>query len=161
MKLPYREGDWFAVPLPSGGFASGIVARTTKKGRVLLGYFFGPRRPAPESLVKLEAESPESAILVARFGDLSLIRGEWPILGRSHAWDRTEWSMPAFVRRDPLSGRTSRVEYADEDPNAVLKLTPLGPGEDEALQVDSVYGAGAVEMHLDQLLPSKQVEDVG
>src|SRR5580658_8156552 len=81
MKLPNREGTLFAVPLRGGGFAVGVVARATNKGKVILCYFFGPRRdsiPALNDMVKLK---PESAICVLRIGDLGLINGEWPIIG--------------------------------------------------------------------------------
>jgi hypothetical protein len=161
MKLPYQEGDWFAVPLPSGGFASGIVARTTTRGRVLLGYFFGPRRPGPGTVDDLNDPSAERAILVARFGDMSLIRGEWPILGRSQDWERDEWPMPAFVNRDPLSGRAWRIEYADDDPNALINRTPIAVAETAGLEVDRVCGAGSIEMQLDQLLSNAESSEAG
>jgi hypothetical protein len=153
MKLPYREGDWFAVPLPSGGFATGIVARTTKKGRVLLGYFFGPRHLVPPRLEDLEGQSADGAILVAKFGDLSLIRGEWPVLGRCHGWIRGEWPMPMFINRDPLSGKAWRVEYADDDPNKLVDRTPIDPAEGKELETDRLCGAGSIETQLDRLLP--------
>ena len=157
MKLPYQEGDWFAVPLASGGFALGIVARTTKKGRVLLGYFFGPRRPVPESVDDLKEQFAEQAILVARFGDLSLVRKEWPILGRSRDWYRGKWPMLAFVNRDPLSGRAWRIEYADDDPNKLIGRTPISVSETIGIEMDRVCGAGAIEMQLDRLLSDAAV----
>ena len=44
-KLPYSEGDVFAVPLPDGGYGVGVVTRMDGKGSVL-GYFLrrAPRR---------------------------------------------------------------------------------------------------------------------
>jgi hypothetical protein len=41
MKLPYSEGSVFLVPLRKGGYARGVVARASPKGKGLLGYFFG------------------------------------------------------------------------------------------------------------------------
>ena len=96
MKLPYQEGDWFAMPLPSGGFAVGTIARAAKGGKALLGYFFSPRRSAVPGVEDLESLDAPSAVVVARFGDLALIRDEWPILGRTAGWNRNLWSMPAF-----------------------------------------------------------------
>jgi hypothetical protein len=43
MKLPYSEGSVFVVPLRKGGCARGVIARASRRGRVILGYFFGPR----------------------------------------------------------------------------------------------------------------------
>ncbi len=40
--LPYQEGDWFAVPLRSGGYGVGLVARAPGNG-IVLGCFFGTR----------------------------------------------------------------------------------------------------------------------
>lgn len=152
MKLPYQEGDWFAVPLPSGGFATGVVARTARQGKVLLGYFFGPRLPEPGALEDVKEQAAERAVLVARFGDLSLVQGEWPLLGRLQDWSRDEWPMPAFVNRDSLSGVAWRVEYADYDPSALVSRTALGAGGDHGLEVDRVCGAGSIELQLDRLL---------
>src|SRR5213592_3499242 len=41
-KLPYREGDVFAVPLQDGAYGIGVVARMDREGAVL-GYFFDRR----------------------------------------------------------------------------------------------------------------------
>jgi hypothetical protein len=39
-KQKYIEGDWGAVPLVGGGYALGVIARTTKKSpSTLFGYF--------------------------------------------------------------------------------------------------------------------------
>lgn len=151
MTLPYEEGTWFAVPLRSGGYGVGVVARATKKGEVLLGYFFGPRRGAVPPLDDVSTMRPEDAVYVVRFGDLALIKGEWPIIGRSSAFDRRCWPMPSFVRRDELSGRAWQVEYAVDDPNEVVSETPISSG-DAALERDAVLGAGAVELVLTKAL---------
>jgi hypothetical protein len=71
-KLPYREGTWFAIPLETGGFGVGVVARATKRGKVILAYFFGPHRSEVPSLDEVERLSPEDAVAVAHVGDLGL-----------------------------------------------------------------------------------------
>src|SRR5262249_24112871 len=114
MKLPYREGTVFLVPLRTGGYARGVVARSGPKGKVLFGYFFGPRLSVPE--VNALALDPSKAILRAMFGDLGLIKKEWPIVGWVDGWDRSRWPMPDFVRRDPSGKkRPVRVQYSDTD----------------------------------------------
>jgi hypothetical protein len=39
-KASYREGDVFTVPLRNGKFSIGVLARSSKSGWSLLGYFF-------------------------------------------------------------------------------------------------------------------------
>jgi hypothetical protein len=65
VKRPYREGDWFAVPLGDGRFASGVVTRGTHKA--IEGAFFSP---AAEPLWR------------GRFSDKALVQLRWPLLGR-------------------------------------------------------------------------------
>jgi hypothetical protein len=150
VKLPYREGDWFQVPLRNGGVGVGLVARSGPRGKVLLGYFFGPRREEGPELSQLAGLRPEDAALVARFGDLGLIRGEWPILGRLDSWDRGHWPAPKFARTEEVSGRVWEVEYADDDPNRVVAERPLA--EPGGRPRDQLFGAGAVEIALGRRL---------
>ena len=82
------EGDWFAVPLRTDGFAVGVVARAGTGG-VLLGYFFGPRRQAQAGIDDVRHLRPEQAVLVGRFGHLGLTGGTWPLLGRAPCQDVT------------------------------------------------------------------------
>ena len=152
MKLPYREGTWFAVPLREGGFGVGVVARATTKGKVILCYFFGPRRINVPALSELEWEEhkPHAAVLAVRVGDLSLIRGDWPIIGEAASWKRSDWPMPPFVRRDELSRRAWRVQYSDTDPLAIDLEVP--DQYDSALEPDAVCGSGAAEIVLTKML---------
>src|SRR6476660_1809183 len=101
MTLPYSEGSVFMVPLRKGGYARGVVARASDEGKGIFGYFFGPRIPSIED-VPLDDLVPFNSITRIMFGDLGLINGSWPIVGRVPNWSRSQWSMPDFVRRDPL-----------------------------------------------------------
>jgi hypothetical protein len=89
--------------------------------------------------------------MVIRFGDLSLLQGDWPILGDHGVWDRSAWSTPDFVRVDPLSNKAWRVRYDDDDPNVVVREDPLAETP-TSLQRDGLFGAGAVEIALDRRL---------
>jgi hypothetical protein len=151
LKLPYAEGDVFALPLRSGGFAVGVVARSPRQGKVLLGYFFPGKFPSVPKLSDLAGLSPEKAIKVIKFGDLSLFTGEWPILGHLEKWDRDDWPMPTFIRRDPIGKRTCLVRYADDDPNRQIAEEPCN-FETTGYEQDSLFGAGAVEILLTRLL---------
>ena len=150
MKLPYREGTWFGVPLRQGGFAVGVVARTTNQGKIILCYFFGPRRIAVPAFAEVEGLKPSDAIRVVRVGDLSLIRGEWPIIGQVGKWKRLEWPMPSFIRRDALSCKAWRVQYSDTDPNSIDHQEPTQ--YESELETDSVFGASAAELVLTKIL---------
>lgn len=152
MKLPYCEGTWFGVPLRQGGFAVGVVARATTEGKVILCYFFGPRLTVVPELAELDRLRPHEAVRVVRVGDLSLIRGEWPIIGKTISWKRSDWPMPPFVRRSELSRKAWRVQYSDADPNAIDHEEP--EQYESTLERDAVLGSGAAELVLTKVLMS-------
>jgi hypothetical protein len=151
MKRTYREGTWFAIPLRKGGFGVGVVARATTKGKVILCYFFGPRRTCIPGLSEVERLRPQNAIRTLRVGDLSLMRGTWPIIGQSESWKRSDWPMPVFIRRDQVLQKAWRVYYADTDPSSVIREEPE-PCEANSLPRASLFGAGAAEIELTELL---------
>ena len=143
-----REGMVFSVPLPSERFALGVVTRHSKSA-VTVGYFFGPSREArPELHDEL---TPDQAILVARFGDIPLVSGEWEVLGILPGWDRSKWPSTAFLRGD-IRGRGYVVHYDDHDPNEVIGELPSGPGEADSLPSDDLCGYLIVRNRLSKLL---------
>jgi hypothetical protein len=150
MKLPYSEGSIFLVPLSGGGYARGVVARAAPKGKVLLGYFFGPRLKSKAD-VKLDDLRAGDAILRIRFGDLGLIHGHWSILEKPPTWNRSEWPMPNFVKRDPLGKiKPKLVQYSDDDPSK--KISEQTIDSDSGLDTDSLSGYGSVEIKLEKIL---------
>ncbi|MBV8770018.1 MAG: immunity 26/phosphotriesterase HocA family protein [Hyphomicrobiales bacterium] len=150
MKLPYFEGSVFCLPLRDTGFARGVVARATKRGKVLFAYFFGPRLRSKE-VVKLDDLHPENAIFCSKFGDLGLINGEWTMHGKVPEWNRAEWPMPDFVTRDPLGFLKPRlVRYSDID--LFRTEAAYWIDDDRGLPTDSVAGSGAVERRMTNLL---------
>lgn len=152
MKLPYSEGTIFLVPLRNGGFARGVAARVDPKGKILLGYFFGPRFDTAAATPASDLH-PSDALLCVRFGALGLQNGTWPILGQVPNWKRAEWRMPDFVRRDPLGKRKAQlVHYSDNDPSHIESEHSID--EDSELQTDSLSGYGMVEIKLTKLLES-------
>ena len=150
--LPYQEGSWFSVPLRNGGYAVGLVARCSEEGKVILAYFFGPKRLIGVSLNEVERLTPTEAVKALRVGDLGLMNGEWPIIGRSNNWQRNTWPMPRFIRRDDLSRRAWYSYYSEDNPAELLKDEPAA-WEASGLDRDSVLGAGAAEIVLTKLLP--------
>src|ERR1700730_8850117 len=149
MKVPYSEGSLFLVPLKSGGYARGVVARATNKGPALIGYFFGPRL-ASNIDVPRENLVPANAILCVRLGDLGLINGEWQIHGKVPNWKREEWPMPDFVRREPGKTKPVLVRYSDNFPLRVVKKYPVD--DDSKLVRDMGWGDQAVQKRLSDIL---------
>lgn len=151
-KLPYREGTWFAVPLKRGGYVVGVAARVAPKGRILFAYFFGPKREGFPELEEVSSLTADQAVLYLRVGDLGLIEGQWQIIGQSANWNRSEWPMPKFVRREELTNRIYLVEYSDDDPSKRIRETRITMEESEHLQTDDLFGYGAAEIKLTKLL---------
>lgn len=153
MVLPYSEGSWFAVPLRNGGYAIGVIARMAPQGRIVFGYFFGPKRNVVPQVLEVDGLCAGSAALSVRVGDLGLIKGEWPVIGRATHWSRDDWPMPSFVRRDPLSNRALLIRYKDSNPGEVESESPL-LAWDRSEQEDGLCGYGSVEKKLTNLLGS-------
>ena len=144
------EGTWFAVPLRNGGYAVGVVSRTTARGGIVLAYFLPRAWENPPSLKEVGSFRPDSATRVLRIGDLGLVQGLWPTIGWDPTWRRADWPAPAFIRKDDLSGRAWRVEYSDDDANIVVSEAPIEFGT--PLERDAVLGAGAAEIVLTKAL---------
>jgi len=159
LKRPgYEEGTWFAVPLRDGGYGVGLVARKARRG-VLLGYFFGPRRRDVPKPSDVESLTPDQAILVKLFGDLGLLEGSWPIIGRSANWNRKAWPLPAFGRVVDFTGRALRIEYSDTNLPETIREIPVSPEELEHLPEDGLSGAGAIEIVLSKRLRAREGND--
>jgi hypothetical protein len=148
--LPYNEGSVFLIPLRHGGYARGVVARAGKEGKVVFGYFFGPAIFSKE-IVPFDDLSPANALTRMMFGDLGLINGEWVIVGKLPSWNRVQWPMPDFVRRDPLGRRRpTLVRYSDIDPMRIEAEYSID--DDSGLEPNLTSGCGAVEIKLTKLL---------
>jgi hypothetical protein len=146
MTHPYKEGTWFGVTVEDGGYAVGLVARAKPRGRAVLGYFFGPRLSALPRDTELEHLSPKGAVLVARFSDLYLRHGRWPLIGSVEGWDRKKWPMPAFQRIELFTNRVVVSYYDDNDPAKFLGEEEGDPTDN--LPSDAQWGAGSVEKWL-------------
>ena len=144
----YGEGDLFAVPLRDGGYAVGLAARTDGKG-IVVGYFFGQRFDIPPEAGEVD---PSDVVWISMFGDLGLVKREWPVIGRLPGWRREDWPMPVFGRRESLTDRVLRVEYPDDEPNAVPRETRITEEEVAELPEDGLAGAGFVEKRMTRLL---------
>ena len=127
-KLPYQEGAWFAIPLEQGGYATGVVARCTGDGTTL-GYFFGPKRDKVPTIDEMTHLAHKDALKVMQFGDLGLIDGSWPVIGRLPDWDRAQWPIPIFYHDDSLVDVSWKVEYNDSLEEISRVRIPFGTGK--------------------------------
>jgi hypothetical protein len=78
---------------------------------VILAYFFGPHRKQLPDAAELAQVKAEQASLICRLRDGALHRGLWRVVGHHPHWRRKDWPLPAFHRREGLSGRGIRIEY--------------------------------------------------
>lgn len=159
--LPYHEGDWFVLPLRrEGRFAIGRIARSSSRGKILFGYFFGPARPEMPTLADAQQLSHAEVVMKCRFGDLGLINGEWKVLGQMGDWEREFWPMPPFVRVDHLNEeRAVLVTYSDVDPAKVVSETSCDPKLASKYPRDALAGYGAVEIRLTKILLGQDEND--
>jgi Immunity protein 26 len=155
MSQKYREGDWFSVPLGHGMLAIGLLARRPKRGTLAFGYFFGPPRKQVPDATELAALSAVHAQLVCRFRDGAVHRGLWPVIGRREKWRHKDWPMPPFLRKEGLSGRGIRVEYASDNltvPTREQEATTT----DATLPEDIVYDETRVVEILNRLFAEQR-----
>ena len=148
-KRDFPEGTWFSVPLRNGGFAQGVVARTTGEG-VVFGYFFGPKADSVEALAPRDDLTVSDAVLVGKFGDRGFIEGTWSKLSNDQNWSRSQWPMTPFIRVDEVAGSACLSTY-DDDFN-LLSDEPCDPTLADKHPRDSLMGYGSVEIKLTRLL---------
>lgn len=96
--LRYPESTVFAVPLGLQTFAAGVVVRRAPRSTMIFGYFIGPTLNAIPTLEQILPLSLTKVVFQCRFGDLGLLEGHWPVVGRIHPWNREDWPMPLFYR---------------------------------------------------------------
>lgn len=150
-KPTYQAGDWFAVPLHDGGYATGIVVSRGKQG-IVSGHFFGPRKKAIPAVTDLAGLVAEEAILSGHFSDMHLATGKWPLLGHAAMWDEAKWRIPFLIRYEELTGRNFRVYYDVDDPNRVIAEELVTDEASTAGPRDGLMGAAFVEELLNHRL---------
>jgi Immunity protein 26 len=161
-RINYKEGYVFAVPLDGGGYALGVAARLSKKPGGVLGYFFGPRitkLPDPAETLQLRAND---ALWVKKFGDLGLVKNEWPIIGKMPHWDARDWPLPVFGGVDILRPTKGYIiEYDPNDIHSELSLCEVGVEALRGLPKQGLSGAGAVVETLSLALPEFDITPLG
>ena len=160
MTIRLQEGQFFLLPVERGQYAVGLIARVPRRGGVLLGYFFGPRRTTPPVDAWLKALHPQQASFVCRFKDAALFRGDWKLLCSLDRFERAEWPVPAFHRFDgsvthvPEGSATTdwRVEYGDDNLIVPRSETPA-EAADLKLGEDIAFDAQLLAKEVFQRVP--------
>lgn len=153
----HREGDWFAVPLQSGGYGVGVIARLGVLSDAL-GYFFGPRRDTVPRLHEVAALPPANAVWVAMFTTMGFDWKTWQRIGHDAHWQREAFAVPRFFGQEgdrDASGRLLHCAYAYDDTLSFVR--PVSPQtiaeeEYERLPRNSIYYPAAAEAMLTRLL---------
>ncbi len=160
-KLPYKEGDWFCVPLKDNGYALGLIAR--EWNWEILGYIFAPRRKILPKLEEVYKYKADDAIYVGRFGDGGFINENWPIIGQSETWNRNEWPIPLFGKIDSINtNKAWKIEYKEfKDLYTISpeQIISCSPEEAILLPQDGIDGYGALQIILSKLLPKDESFD--
>jgi hypothetical protein len=139
------------------GYALGLVAAHDKRG-IAVGYLFHQRREGVPPLESLRSLTAAEATRVKRFGDLGLVRGAWPVIGRFDDWASEDWPMPAFGWRETWTGRAFRLIYDPDDPADLVAREPISVEECERLPEDSLYDYVALERVMTRLQDPGWVE---
>ena len=147
-----REGEWYAIPIEGGGFARGLVARTSSTDEFFLGYFFGPLiedLPTLDSATGLRAQDAVLVVLVNYFGERP-----WQLLGQLPAWDRYQWPIPAFGRYFDFEApkRDLRLDYVEDDLDSEPAGTWVPAEEVRQLPREGRTSTRGVETRLKRLL---------
>lgn len=146
----YKEGDVFGVPLQCGVYARGVVARASDGVEILVAYFFEPALLELSHCV--DDISPEKVIKILRCGDLGIVDGSWPLIGKISNWNRDLWPSPKFFREDPLRGKGFLIKYSDENPLFIESREPYEGNR--KYERDGVAGKGYIEGVLTDMLCS-------
>ena len=146
------EGSCFAIPLPSGGFAVGVLSQLLA-GKVPFGYFFGPRRSEPPGKREIANLDPGAATLRVKFGRTEIDNGRWQTIGRLENWSPVDWPTPPHTSGEAGAGLMWRIEYPRDAPkDHPAKLERVSAKQASGLGPDIVMGALALEKKLDRQL---------
>ncbi len=152
-KRPYREGDWFLVPVPfdfsrlhTPEPVSGVVLVTRgRNGRVAFVYVFGPwgYEPAESDLELLQ---PGDEVLMCLIGDTPLRDGTFKPIGSDLKFTRDRWPMPWFSIHSGLPGfHTDAVRTSDDRPFDAIETRPISV--EDALQLPEWSVGGAIDIY--------------
>jgi len=113
----YSEGDFFAVPLKSGGYGIGIAVCVGPQ-RTVVGRFFESVYDELPTADELNHLTEDDSVHIEHFRDDGFQDGSWKIIGQHPSWDAYEWPIPRFGVFQPNAndsqGQAFEIEL-DED----------------------------------------------
>jgi len=143
----YSEGDFFAVPLKTGGYGIGIAVCVGPRGTVV-GRFFAPVRESLPTMNDLEHLTENDSVHVEHFRDGGLRDGSWTIIGQHPTWDSYEWPIPKFGWFQPFGdqpgGRAFEMEL-DENLKT-YRQKEISMAHFEQLPYEILVGSKAAEI---------------
>lgn len=163
-RVKYGEGQWFAVPLRTGGYAPGILVRGSPKFKGGLGYFFPFRYDQPPAATAVGHLDPRQAILIHWFGDLGIIEGRWPLINTDRPFRREDWPVPRFGRVhavDPNSGYVTEYSQDDDGSRVPIAETRVPVAEIAGLPEVGTASAGFIEVKLAMLIDALKKRETG
>lgn len=134
------EGALFQIPLRSGGYGIGLVARTSRIG-LMLSYGFDRIYDVTPSIDQLQDLQPTDACNTQVLSDAAVTKKRWNVIGPLRCFQRAAWPNPPFRWIDRLivyvGPRFRLVELRDVVPQAELPAFPpdLGWGTATLLEV--------------------------
>lgn len=142
------EGTVFKVPLDSGNYGYGVVARSSPSG-ICLGYFV-----SPEMSDRVDHLQSGDSIYICMFDDVHLAEGLWPIVGTVDPWVREDWPLTDFYRVEEFTGRSLRVVYKD-DLNTLAREFVDMDAPDSGIPEDGLAGPVFVEERLSRIVSQR------
>jgi hypothetical protein len=157
----YNEGQWFAVPLRSEGFALGIIVRGSSRTKGGLGYFFGPKHLEIPDEKETWKVNQQNAILVSWFSDWGIKIGRWPLIKSTRPFSKEDWPIPKFSQ--PITFPPDKayiIEYDQNDTGEMnpRKITVINASEIVGLPVARLSGGGAIEIRLTDILEGRSTD---
>ena len=144
-------GDCIVLPLFDGLFAVAWIAWS--KGQEILGHIFAPFTASELTVERLtERTDWTSPLLICRFGDLGIMRGEWQLLPIPDCSKRT-WAVPTRFGTSLEAIRLAYVVTTEPNhPDQVVSRCPATVEEALELPSEDLYGYRAVEIALSMLI---------
>ena len=145
----YSEGDFFAVPLKTGGFAIGLALCLGIKHDVVA-RFFGPVRDSLPSLDELKNLREINSAHIEHFLDDGLRDGSWEVIGQYPEWDAYDWPIPKFgwLERSPSNSEGQAFEVELDENLRASRQKKVSIEHFNTLPYEVLVGSKDVEITL-------------
>ena len=141
----YQPGDCLVIPLFDVLFAVAWVAWASKDGEIL-GHIYAPFLESEVTVEHLTQRAWSTPLLICRFSDLGVIRGEWRVVPiPDHA--KRAWAIPdRFSTVFEAIRQAHVVTTVAGHPDHVLSRRSATVEEAQQLPSEDLFGYRAVEI---------------